>query len=133
MYIKIFKRYFSDINNILVQLYNYKFYIILFSDVPASGMYFLTYEYVKAWMTPKDKENASKGRLLLGTIFAGGMAGIANWAIGMPADVLKSRLQTGYIYYYLKFEIILKLEFIIFLQLLLECIKMEFGMFLVNL
>uniref|UniRef100_A0A1B0D011 Congested-like trachea protein n=2 Tax=Phlebotomus papatasi TaxID=29031 RepID=A0A1B0D011_PHLPP len=32
---------------------------------------------------------------LLGTIFAGGMAGIANWAIGMPADVLKSRLQTA--------------------------------------
>lgn len=70
------------------------FFVFVFTDVPASGMYFLTYEYVKSWMTPKDKE-ATKGRILLGTIFAGGMAGIANWAIGMPADVLKSRLQTG--------------------------------------
>ena len=53
-------------------------------------MYFLTYEYIKKVMAPKD---GSIG--LLGTIFAGGMAGIANWAVGMPADVLKSRLQTG--------------------------------------
>lgn len=34
-------------------------------------------------------------RGLLGTIFAGGSAGIANWTVGMPADVLKSRLQTA--------------------------------------
>lgn len=32
---------------------------------------------------------------MLTTIFAGGMAGISNWVIGMPPDVLKSRLQTG--------------------------------------
>jgi solute carrier family 25 (mitochondrial carnitine/acylcarnitine transporter), member 20/29 len=62
--------------------------------VPASGAYFLTYEYVKKALTPKDKP-AEAGKQLLYTIFAGGMAGIANWAIGMPADVLKSRLQTG--------------------------------------
>lgn len=62
-------------------------------DVPASGMYFLTYEYIKDWAA---KEFGSEGsRALLGTIFAGGMAGIANWTVGMPADVLKSRLQTG--------------------------------------
>lgn len=62
-------------------------------DIPASGMYFLTYEYVKETVA---KEFGVEGsRALLGTIFAGGMAGIANWAIGMPADVLKSRLQTG--------------------------------------
>lgn len=35
------------------------------------------------------------------TIFAGGMAGIANWLVGMPADVLKSRLQTGTIQFQL--------------------------------
>lgn len=29
------------------------------------------------------------------TIFAGGAAGIAYWILGMPADVLKSRLQSG--------------------------------------
>lgn len=56
-------------------------------------MYFLTYEYVKEMVA---KEFGTEGsRALLGTIFAGGMAGIANWSIGMPADVLKSRLQTG--------------------------------------
>lgn len=31
----------------------------------------------------------------MNTIFAGGMAGIVNWLIAMPADVLKSRLQIG--------------------------------------
>ena len=29
------------------------------------------------------------------TLFAGGMAGICNWAVAVPQDVLKSRLQTG--------------------------------------
>lgn len=63
------------------------------ADVPASGMYFLTYEVVKKEM--QAKFGSEGGKALMGTIFAGGMAGIANWAIGMPADVLKSRLQTG--------------------------------------
>lgn len=62
-------------------------------DVPASGMYFLTYEYIKDWAAKEFGSEGSRG--LLGTIFAGGMAGIANWSVGMPADVLKSRLQTG--------------------------------------
>lgn len=66
----------------------------LLRDVPASGMYFLTYDYIKAECTAKTGvEGGSMGLLI--TIFAGGMAGIANWAIGMPADVLKSRLQTA--------------------------------------
>lgn len=92
------------------------FFKHIFPDVPASGMYFLTYEVIKrkvADSAPKDQP-ASKGRQLAGTIFAGGMgefgvwkwltvnlnvrlitAGIANWSIGMPQDVLKSRLQTA--------------------------------------
>lgn len=61
-----------------------------FLDMPASGMYFMTYEGLQRLMTPED------GKLsLLSTILAGGFAGIANWVIGMPPDVLKSRLQTG--------------------------------------
>lgn len=67
----------------------------LLRDVPASGMYFLTYEYVKKAMAPKEGETQDPSKRLMVTIFAGGMAGIANWAIGMPADVLKSRLQTA--------------------------------------
>lgn len=60
--------------------------LMLFLDVPASGMYFMTYDGLKHF---------TEGYGTLGTIFAGGMAGIANWLVGMPADVLKSRLQTG--------------------------------------
>ncbi|CAK9817749.1 Congested-like trachea protein [Anthophora quadrimaculata] len=32
---------------------------------------------------------------ILQTIIAGGCAGIANWIVGMPPDVLKSRLQSA--------------------------------------
>lgn len=56
-------------------------------------MYFLTYEYTKNACAARFGTDGSLA--LLGTIFAGGMAGIANWCIGMPADVLKSRLQTA--------------------------------------
>lgn len=63
-----------------------------FSDVPASGMYFMTYELVQKILT----KNSETGKIgVLSTIFAGGSAGIANWLVAMPADVLKSRLQTG--------------------------------------
>ncbi|XP_012277169.1 mitochondrial carnitine/acylcarnitine carrier protein [Orussus abietinus] len=62
----------------------------LLRDVPASGMYFMTYECLQRAMTPEG------GKLgLLSTITAGGLAGIANWIVGMPPDVLKSRLQTA--------------------------------------
>ncbi|XP_044764677.1 congested-like trachea protein [Coccinella septempunctata] len=63
----------------------------LLRDVPASGMYFLTYEAIKDYVTDYGKHEPS----ILGTICAGGSAGIANWLIGMPPDVLKSRLQTA--------------------------------------
>lgn len=44
-------------------------------------------------MTPegKTRKDLSAGR----TLFAGGMAGIFNWSVAIPADVLKSRLQTA--------------------------------------
>lgn len=62
----------------------------LLRDVPASGLYFTTYECLQRWMTP---ENGKLG--LASTILAGGLAGVANWIVGMPPDVLKSRLQTA--------------------------------------
>lgn len=61
-------------------------------DVPASGMYFMTYEVVKEALVPEDASNRMK---MAATIAAGGCAGIANWLVAMPADVLKSRLQTA--------------------------------------
>ncbi|CAG5127154.1 unnamed protein product [Candidula unifasciata] len=65
----------------------------LLRDVPASGMYFTSYEWLQRVLTPKghDRSEMSISR----TIFAGGMAGIANWAVAIPPDVLKSRLQTA--------------------------------------
>lgn len=55
--------------------------LLSFTDVPASGLYFLTYEYVKGFAADKFGTEGSRG--LIGTIFAGGSAGIANWVVGM--------------------------------------------------
>ncbi len=56
----------------------------------------MTYEWLQIALAPKDAE---KGKLSpLRTMLAGGLAGIANWIIAIPPDVLKSRLQTGEIF-----------------------------------
>ena len=49
--------------------------IIFYVDVPASGMYFLTYEYIKRKIVESAPEGtkASRSRELGGTVFAGGM------------------------------------------------------------
>lgn len=65
----------------------------LLRDVPASGMYFMTYEWLQHVLTPAGH---SRGELSIGrTLFAGGMAGVFNWIVAIPPDVLKSRLQTA--------------------------------------
>uniref|UniRef100_A0A3B3QRW9 Solute carrier family 25 member 20 n=1 Tax=Paramormyrops kingsleyae TaxID=1676925 RepID=A0A3B3QRW9_9TELE len=67
--------------------------LTLMRDVPASGMYFMTYEWLKNILTP---EGRSPSELSVPSIlFAGGMAGIFNWAVAIPPDVLKSRFQTA--------------------------------------
>ncbi|XP_042563834.1 mitochondrial carnitine/acylcarnitine carrier protein-like [Clupea harengus] len=67
--------------------------LTLMRDIPASGMYFMTYEWLKHILTPEGK---SPGDLnVLSVLFAGGMAGIFNWAVAIPPDVLKSRFQTA--------------------------------------
>ncbi len=60
-------------------------------------MYFLTYEVLKKQIagTSPEGTKVSPGREFLGTVIAGGLAGVANWTVGMPQDVLKSRLQTA--------------------------------------
>lgn len=50
----------------------------------------MTYELLKAELIP-DPNNISPLR----TMLAGGLAGIANWIIAIPPDVLKSRLQAA--------------------------------------
>lgn len=66
----------------------------LLRDVPGSVAYFGAYELVKeslAKVTGKDAASLSP----LAILFAGGMAGVANWTVAIPPDVLKSRLQTA--------------------------------------
>lgn len=69
-----------------------RFMLNLFLDLPANGLYFLVYEYIQ----DVAKANSKTGEInTASTIFAGGAAGMAYWVLGMPADVLKSRLQSG--------------------------------------
>lgn len=65
----------------------------LLRDLPASGMYFTVYEFVKDQLTPAGSKKSDLSPLRL--LFAGGVAGMANWAVAIPPDVLKSRLQTA--------------------------------------
>jgi len=53
--------------------------------------YFVSYEYLKYKLTPKD----SSGPGVFGTLFAGGMAGIMNWVAALPIDTLKTKLQVA--------------------------------------
>jgi len=62
-------------------------------DGPGSAAYFAAYEVTKKALTPV---GASPAELNLGAvILAGGTAGVAMWAIAIPPDVLKSRLQSA--------------------------------------
>uniref|UniRef100_A0A3Q1EL82 Mitochondrial carnitine/acylcarnitine carrier protein-like n=1 Tax=Acanthochromis polyacanthus TaxID=80966 RepID=A0A3Q1EL82_9TELE len=65
----------------------------LTENVPSSGLYFLTYEYLKHFLTPEGQSvsQLSTPKILL----AGGVAGILNWTIALPPDVLKSNFQTA--------------------------------------
>jgi len=64
----------------------------LLRDVPASGVYFMSYEWLQEVLSSDpDKKTLSP----LATLMAGGTAGILNWLIAIPPDVLKSRLQTA--------------------------------------
>ncbi|XP_069544867.1 mitochondrial carnitine/acylcarnitine carrier protein-like isoform X1 [Brachyistius frenatus] len=67
--------------------------LTLIRDVPSNGLYFLTYEYLKRFLTP---EGQSVSQLSTpNIILAGGVAGILNWTIALPPDVLKSNFQTA--------------------------------------
>ncbi|KAI5825587.1 mitochondrial carrier [Schizophyllum commune Tattone D] len=62
-------------------------------DGPGSAAYFAAYEVTKKALTPAGRTPAE---LHLGSIItAGGMAGVAMWAIAIPPDVLKSRIQSA--------------------------------------
>ena len=65
-------------------------------DGPGSAAYFASYEYVKRWLTPRDKDGNLSGELSLTAILcAGGAAGVAMWIPVFPIDTIKSRLQSA--------------------------------------
>ncbi|CAO4373828.1 unnamed protein product [Caenorhabditis nigoni] len=64
----------------------------LLRDIPASAAYLSVYEYLKKKFSG---EGAQRTLSPGATLMAGGLAGIANWGVCIPADVLKSRLQTA--------------------------------------
>ncbi|KAJ3586525.1 hypothetical protein NHX12_012922 [Muraenolepis orangiensis] len=67
--------------------------LTLIRDVPSNGVYFLTYESLKNFLTPEGQSvsQLSTPKILL----AGGLAGVVNWTVALPPDVLKSNFQTA--------------------------------------
>ncbi|XP_031550349.1 mitochondrial carnitine/acylcarnitine carrier protein-like [Actinia tenebrosa] len=65
----------------------------LLRDIPATGAYFLSYEYLLKQFTPEGGTRGDIGAHKI--LVAGGFAGMANWVAAIAQDVLKSRLQTA--------------------------------------
>ncbi|GMF64915.1 unnamed protein product [Phytophthora lilii] len=63
--------------------------LCLLRDVPSFGVYFWCYEEAKRALTDGRSENESNWKLMT----AGGLAGMLSWAVCMPLDVVKSRVQ----------------------------------------
>jgi solute carrier family 25 carnitine/acylcarnitine transporter 20/29 len=66
------------------------FWATMLRDCTASFFYFSTYEFLKHQLN-KDGQSPS----IMATLFAGGMAGVMNWAGCLPIDTLKSRYQVA--------------------------------------
>lgn len=66
--------------------------LTLLRDVPGSVAYYGAYEIMKLNM-PESFPGGASGAF--STVFCGGMAGVMNWIVSVPPDVLKSRYQTA--------------------------------------
>ncbi|EDQ91806.1 uncharacterized protein MONBRDRAFT_17649 [Monosiga brevicollis MX1] len=60
-------------------------------DATGSAFYFSSYEYLKVLFTPEGQTSPS----VVGTLVAGGLAGMLNWTAMLPLDTLKTRLQVA--------------------------------------
>lgn len=68
----------------------------LVRDVPGSVAYFGVYEVAKKFFIEQYQSiTGSSSYSPIPVLTAGGLAGIANWTVSIPADVVKSRLQTA--------------------------------------
>lgn len=71
---------------------NYRGILVTFArDIPSSGMYFMGYE----WLKKKGTATFNLQNQTAITLFAGGAAGMLYWAVAIPADVIKSKIQTA--------------------------------------
>ncbi|XP_006860994.1 PREDICTED: solute carrier family 25 member 45 isoform X1 [Chrysochloris asiatica] len=61
---------------------------LMLRDTPTLGIYFVSYEWLCRYYTPKD-QNPNSATVLV----AGGCAGIASWVTATPLDVIKCRMQ----------------------------------------
>ena len=69
-------------------------------DVPGNAAYFATYEYIKRLfanqLNNEYYDSSSRSQMMiLSTVLAGGLAGVANWIVAIPFDVVKSRWQAA--------------------------------------
>lgn len=70
---------------------NRGFCATMLRDSLASAFYFSSYEVLKRAMTPEGEA----GPGAMGTLVAGGFAGMFNWLFAVPVDTLKSKLQVA--------------------------------------
>lgn len=63
-------------------------------DVPGNASYFCAYEFWRRKLTA-NQQNNSTAPTMTTIMLAGGMAGVCNWIVAIPFDVLKSRWQTA--------------------------------------
>ncbi|KAJ3098823.1 carnitine transporter [Physocladia obscura] len=62
----------------------------LMRDVPGGAVYFATYEFFY-----RKLKKEGRGLSLGASLCAGGMSGVGMWAVVIPADVVKSRIQSA--------------------------------------
>jgi solute carrier family 25 carnitine/acylcarnitine transporter 20/29 len=69
--------------------------LTLMRDMPGSVAWFGTYEFVKKTMMEAQGIHDTKQLSPIAVLTAGGLAGVANWTVAIPPDVLKSRFQSA--------------------------------------
>jgi solute carrier family 25 carnitine/acylcarnitine transporter 20/29 len=67
----------------------------LMRDIPGNAAYFGSYELTRSWLAAQEGLDDAGQLSPVKTMFAGGMAGVFNWIIALPMDVVKTRYQTA--------------------------------------
>jgi solute carrier family 25 (mitochondrial carnitine/acylcarnitine transporter), member 20/29 len=78
-------------------------WVTVWREVPAFGLYFSNYDYCKDRVTNfladhaglKEEDDVPHSHLWASSALAGGISGCVTWAVIYPFDVIKSRIQTA--------------------------------------